>query len=112
MAIYLCQILPCALIKYMAMTRDRSCKFRKFSNFWPNSTLNNRKSHKISGGKKTLVQKLSAKNLTGGAKHPLPTRVFRANYFYNEITQSHSHTIAITLPGLLIMSAVGTDGGL
>ena len=63
------------------MTRDPSCKFRNFQ-LWCNSALNNRKSHKISGGKRTLLKKLSAKNLTGA---------FMANYFYDEITQSHNN---------------------
>ena len=80
-----------------------------FQNFqlWPNSALNDRKSYKISGDKRTLLQTLSAKNPTGGGKHPLPVHLGPTIF----IIRSHSHTITIALPGLFIISTVETDGG-
>ena len=38
--------------------------------FFPNFAFNIRKSYKISSRKSSLLQKLSAKNFTGGGKHP------------------------------------------
>ena len=48
----------------VVISRDPRSKFRNFFLFCLNSTFNIRKSYKISSGKRSLLQKLSAKNLT------------------------------------------------
>ena len=53
----------------MAMSRDPRSEFRKKIYSFPNSAFNIGKSCKISS-RKALLQKLSAKNLTGGWKTP------------------------------------------
>ena len=55
----------------MIMSPDPRCKFLKFL-FCANFIFNVRKIHKISSGKSSLLQKLSAKHLTGDGKHPFP----------------------------------------
>ena len=60
----------------MIMSPDPRCKFLKFL-FCANFIFNVRKIHKISSGKSSLLQKLSAKRLTGDGKHPFPPSGYR-----------------------------------
>ena len=55
--------------------------FANFENFQllPNSELNNRESHKISSGKRALLQKLSAKKLISSGKRVLLQKLSARN---------------------------------
>ena len=71
------------------MTHDPSCiNFETFQ-LWPDSTLNNRASHEISSGSVLYFRSYQPKT-SQGVEVNLPS-AFRANYFYNEIAQSHNH---------------------